>query len=171
MYPQDEEELESDYPESKSKTQVKKEMHDLQKIGERLAALSDQQINQISMPEELSRTLKFVKTIKSRAAHRRELKHIGGMLRKVDIEPIMEALEILDQNHLQGASQFRKHEKWREELIGGNEELLTEIKDLLPDMDIQKIRQLIRNARKEREKEKPPKSSRELFRYLRDLDE
>ena len=38
-----------------------------------------------------------------------------------------------------------------------------------PDMDIQNMRTLIRNARREKEQNKPPKAYREIFRVLKDM--
>jgi ribosome-associated protein len=43
--------------------------------------------------------------------------------------------------------------------------------NLWPDADRQQLRSLIRNAKKEKEGNKPPKSSRLIFQYLRELAE
>lgn len=156
--------------ERKSKTKIKQEMHDLQKLGERLAKLSPEQIQPMDLPPSLVQSLELVRNIKSRAAHRRELKHIGGLLRKVDIDPILEAFEVLDQKHLQNSARFKKHEKWRNTLVEGDESVLTEIKESIPELDTQKVRQLGRKARKEKEQGKTSGASRELFRYFQSLD-
>ncbi|HYQ71705.1 MAG TPA: DUF615 domain-containing protein [Gammaproteobacteria bacterium] len=40
-----------------------------------------------------------------------------------------------------------------------------------PLADRQHLRKLVRQARKEKEQRQPPRASRELFRYLRELQE
>jgi len=45
------------------------------------------------------------------------------------------------------------------------EELIAEY----PQADVQRIRMLIRNTRRESEAQKPPKSFRELFQVLREI--
>jgi ribosome-associated protein len=60
-------------------------------------------------------------------------------------------------------------ERLRERLLS-NDEVLTELIAQHPGLDVQNLRTLIRNARKEKESNKPPKASREIFQVLRELD-
>jgi len=46
---------------------------------------------------------------------------------------------------------------------------LTALLNEQPDADRQQLRQLLRNVQKESEAAKPPKSSRLLYRYLKNL--
>ncbi len=48
-------------------------------------------------------------------------------------------------------------------------DLQTDVMQVFPKIDRGHLSQLIRNARKEAELNKPPKSARALFRFLRDL--
>ena len=59
-------------------------------------------------------------------------------------------------------------ENYRDKLIT-NDETFTALIEKFPDMDIQNMRTLIRNARREKEQNKPPKAYREIFRVLKDL--
>ena len=59
-------------------------------------------------------------------------------------------------------------ESFRDRLIA-NDETFTKMIEQYPDMDIQNMRSLIRNARKEKETNKPPKAYREIFRVLKDM--
>jgi ribosome-associated protein len=155
--------------EPKSKSQVKREMSALQVLGERLVELAPDQIMKIDMPLELRDALLFTKTLNKGEARRRQLQYIGVLMRKADPEPIQKALDTIGRGQLQDAKQFKELEQWRDELIKGNDALLEQILGRFPNADRQSLRQLVLNARKERDVDKPPKSSRALFRYLKEL--
>jgi ribosome-associated protein len=155
--------------EPKSKSQAKREMLALQELGEKLVELPLSQINKIEMDQDLREAILFARTMKKGGAWRRQLQYIGTLMRDVDPEPIREALEAISRGRNLEARLFQKLERWRDELIGGNEELVEEIVGHFPDADRQQLRRLVLNARKEKEANKPPKSSRALFRYLREL--
>ena len=64
---------------------------------------------------------------------------------------------------------FRELEQWRNGLVDGNDEFLEDMVKHFPDADLKRLRRLSLDARKEREENQPPKASRALFRYLREL--
>lgn len=152
--------------EYKSKTKKKKEALSLQVLGERLVKLQDKQINDIDLPVEIYDAVKFAKTIKQRGALRRQMQYIGTLMRKIDLAPVQEALFNIEQGNYKKAVEFKAMEKLRDELIAGNNMLIEKILKKCPDADRQQLTQLARNARKEKEKNKPPKAFRALFRYL-----
>ena len=149
-----------------SKTQKKREAEALQKLGEKLVKLSHQQLRDIEMPDEIREAVEHAKTLKSHGARRRQMQYIGNVMRKIDPESIQEAVSDIEEGGYRKAQAFKETEKWRDELITGNKKLMEEILDTCPSADRQQLSQLIRNAIKEKEKNKPPKSSRILFRYL-----
>jgi ribosome-associated protein len=155
--------------EPKSKSQVKKEMLALQTLGEKLVDLTADQIKKIDMPLELRDALLFAKTINRGEARRRQLQYIGVLMREADPGPIQKALDTIGRGQLQDAEQFEELERWRDELVEGSDGLLEQIVSRFPGADRQTLRQLVLNARKEREGKKPPKASRALFRFLRTL--
>ena len=153
----------------KSKTQKKKEAHSLQELGEKLLKLSREQIREIDLPEEVLDALNLATTIRSHEGLRRQIQFIGSLMRKIDSDPIEQAVEQFEQGNYKKAFEFKEIEQWRDELIAGNNELLEEILENHANADRQQLSQLIRNARKEVENNKPPKSSRVLFKYLRNI--
>jgi ribosome-associated protein len=153
----------------KSKTQKKKEAHSLQKLGEKLLKLSSNQLSEIGIPEEVLDALNLARTIKSREALRRQIQLIGSLMRKIDTAPIQQAIDRFEQGNYKKALEFQETEQWRDELIAGNNELLEEILENNNNADRQQLSKLVRNARKEIDNSKPPKSSRALFRYLREI--
>jgi ribosome-associated protein len=150
----------------KSKTQKKKEADSLQELGENLVKLSKEQLEDIELPSEIYDAVRFAKTIKSHGARRRQMQYIGTLMRNIDPEPVQEAIENIEQGDYRKAAAFKEIETWRDQLIDGNKKLMEEILGKCPDADRQQLTQLVRNAIKERENNKPPGASRALFRYL-----
>jgi ribosome-associated protein len=155
--------------ERKSKSQVKREMHALQSLGEHLVDLSPNQISKIEMPQDLREAVLFARTLKKSEAWRRQMQYIGTLMRDADPEPIRMAVEAISRGRGQETQLFRQLEQWRKGLIDGNDEFLGDLLNHFPDADRKRLRRLALTARKEREENKPPKASRALFRYLREL--
>jgi ribosome-associated protein len=155
--------------EQKSKSQAKRDMLALQSLGEQLVELSSGQISKIEMPQDLRDAVLLAKTLKKNEAWRRQMQYIGTLMREADPEPIREALDEISRGQRPDAQLFRKIEQWRDRLVDEDDGFLEEILDHLPDADRQRLRQFVFNARREKEGNKPPKSSRALFRYLREL--
>jgi ribosome-associated protein len=155
--------------EDKSKSEKKREMTALQELGKRLLEFSQVQLQGVEMPRELQDAVLLARTLKSHAALRRQMQYIGVLMRRIDAEPIRQALEEIDKGQKRKAREFQQLELMRDNLIEGTAPALDEIIDRFPDADIQKLRQLARAARREKKEDLPPKQSRALFRYLRGL--
>jgi ribosome-associated protein len=151
-----------------SKSQRKRESTALQDLGKELFELSRDQLKKMDLPEKLLDALLEAKRLTSREGIRRQMQYIGKVMRDVETEPIDQQLAVIRGESNIAKAAFHALEDWRTRLIE-NDQALNEWLDLHPDTDVQQIRQLIRNARKEAAEAKPPKSSRALFRLLRDL--
>lgn len=158
-----------DEEEGKSKSQVKREMHELQKMGEELVALSAASRAKVPLDDELKDALQLAdKLSNKREALRRHIQFIGRLMRTRDLEPIDQALALLRNTNQAATRQFHKVENWRDKLLADND-ALTEFIAAYPQVDVQQLRQLIRNAKKEQEKQQPPKYFRELFQLIKPL--
>jgi ribosome-associated protein len=155
----------------KSRSQVKREMILLQKTGECLVGLSRDQIKAIKMPDNLKDAVLFAKNIKSHGARKRQLQFIGSLMRKVDVKPINDALYEIDRGRSIEISDFHRIETWRDDLVRGIDTPIEEIVERYPETDRQKLRNLTRIARGELNAGSPPKSSKELFKYIKKLAE
>ena len=103
------------------------------------------------------------------SARRRQLQYIGKLLRNTDVEPIQEALDKIENKHLQQQVVLHKLELLRDELIEQGDTALTRLLNDYPQADRQQLRNLIRSAKKEREQNKPAKAYRELFQCLKEI--
>lgn len=144
-------------------------MHELQALGVALVGLSDSQLEIIEIPQKLREALLEAKQIKSHEAKRRQMQYIGRLMRDVDPAPIRSRLAELEGTSAQATARHRRLEAWRERLID-DDEALTAFAAEHPGADLQALRALIRNARKEAALGKPPRAYRELFRVLKTID-
>jgi ribosome-associated protein len=154
--------------ESVSKSQRKRDMTALQDMGAELVKLSRGRLEKFDLPESLLVALLEAQRLTSHGAIRRQMQYIGKLMRDVEIEPIAEQLAMVRGESAAAKAEFHALERWRSRLLEGDQ-ALTEWLSLHPDTDAQQVRQLIRNARREDAEGKPPKSSRALFRLLRDM--
>ncbi|MCW9088186.1 MAG: ribosome-associated protein [Gammaproteobacteria bacterium] len=153
-----------------SKSQLKRESHALQTLGEELVELPAAKLAKIPMPEELADAVALARKIKARGGRKRQLQYIGKVMRKIDPAPVQQALEGLKVNSARETARLHKLEQWRDRLVSEGDEALAELLQAFPGADRQHLRQLMRNAQREAKQSKPPKSARELFRYLRELE-
>lgn len=158
------------FTEPVSKSQLKRESEALQKLGQQLAALSTKQLGEMPLDGRLRDAIIEMQGLKANGAKRRQRQYIGRLMREAENpEAIRQAFEVLRQQDARSAARQHSLEQWRTRLLDEEDDALTELLNTHPDADRQHLRQLIRSARKERDLNKPPKSARELFRYLREL--
>ena len=149
-----------------SKTKRKQEMHELQALGVALVALSESQLQDMSLESRLHEAVLAAKRITSHEARRRQMQYIGRLMRDADAEPIRARLAAVEGHSAQAAAHHRRLEAWRERLMQ-DDAALTEFVAAHPGIDLQELRALLRNARKEAKEGKPPRAYRELFRLLK----
>lgn len=152
-----------------SKTQRKKEMHDLQSLGENLVLLPDSRLAHIDMPDSLREAVAQFKNTRSFEGKRRQMQYIGKLMRQADAEPIREAVAAFQLGAARNTLALHQAELWRTELIA-KDDALTRWVESFPDSDVQQLRALIRSARKDAA-EAPEKRSgrgfRELFQFVK----
>ena len=154
-----------------SKSELKRQMTERQKLAEVLAALSSDALKTIPMDEAIKAAVAETNKIKTFEAIRRHKQYLGKLMRFLDDEELDTIQKRLDA--IQGISKAetaKLHylESYRDRLIA-DDETFTKMIEQYPDMDIQNMRTLIRNARKEKETNKPPKAYREIFRVLKEM--
>lgn len=159
---------EQDELEPISKTKRKAAMDELQDLGVRLVELSKDKLAKLDLPETLLDAVKEAKRITANGASRRQRQYIGSLMRNVDVAPILEQFEKWDGKNNEENAFFHRLENWRSRLIA-EDNALAEFMTEYPNVDTQQLRTLIRNAKREQEQNKPPKSSRELFKLLREI--
>ena len=153
-----------------NKTQIKKQIATIFAMAEELCELTPTQIAEFNLPERVEQALLDAGKMGRNAARKRLLKYITAQLRLLEIEVVTEKLARMKNQSAHAVREHHQAERWRDQLIAdsGNQ-LLTLLMSEYPAADSQHLRQLQRNAQKEAKEGKPPKSSRLLYKYLKDL--
>jgi len=152
-----------------NKTQIKKDMAVLFALGEEISELTETQIKTLELPENIHKAVVQVAGMPHKGARKRLLKYIAGQFHKIEVAPIQDKLARMKNKSAHAVREHHIVERWRDRLIAEGNEALTELLDEQPQADRQLLRQLMRNAQKEAEAGRPPKSSRLLYRYLKEI--
>lgn len=164
-------EFHDDFSEEKSKSQVKRELHALQELGERLTTLKPKQLNLLPLTDALRRALLDAPKHSAHIARKRHIQYIGKLMRDQDVDAIHALFDQLDASTRQYNERFHALERWRDRLIEGGDEALEAFVSAYPETDRQHLRGLIRHAQHEAAHNKAPTAARKIFKYIRDLDE
>jgi ribosome-associated protein len=151
-----------------SKTKLKAEADAQQELGVKLSALSKDKLLKLDLPDTVLTAILDTKKITANGATRRHKQYLGRLMREIDNAPILEQLARWEGKNTAENAYFHGLERWRDRMIADSN-VVAEFIALHPNTEIQQLRTLVRNAQKELAADKPPKSSREIFKLLRDI--
>jgi len=163
-------EFEQEY-ERPSKSELKRQMTVLQKLGEELVNEARDRVKRVPMPEDVRDAILECQQIKDHEGRRRQLQYVGKKMRTLDEEEVAAIQRTIDSwKGLSKADTANMHamERRPDKLLTDDEEL-TDLLSENPELDVQHLRTLIRNARKEQAENKPPKAYREIFQILKEI--
>ncbi|OYU28505.1 ribosome biogenesis factor YjgA [Kinneretia aquatilis] len=152
-----------------SKSQLKRESHVLQSLGEDLLTLPASRLEPLNLPEILLDALRMAKKITSHEGRRRQMQYIGKLMRRVDPEPIRQAVAAYKLGHAKDSLALHESEAWRERLLADDNALQSFIAEHA-GIDVQQLRSLVRAARKDAANEPEKRSGRafrELFQFIK----
>ena len=158
-----------DRPRRPSRTKRKEAVEALQALGVRLVELPTDRLAKVNMPDSLRDAVREAQRISDFEGRRRQLQYIGRLMRDVDPEPLQAAIDAFDGVSAVENARLHRLERLRNDIME-NERVLESVLAEHPGADIQYLRQLRRNALKERELNKPPKAFRTLFQILKELE-
>jgi len=164
-------EFEQEY-ERPSKSEMKRQVDALQKLGEALVAEPRDRVKRVPMPEDVRDAILECQTITNHEGRRRQMQFVGKKMRTLDEAEIAAIQQTIDG--WKGASKsdtaaMHALERRRDKLLA-DDKALTVLLSENPELDVQHLRTLIRNARKEQAENKPPKAYREIFQILKQVE-
>lgn len=155
-----------------SKTQLKQQSHELQKLGQALSELSAERMAAVAMPEALRLAIDELRRTKTHEGRRRQLQYVGKLMRDADEDALREAVAAATLGSAKETLALHEAERWRAELIA-DDDALTRWQAAHPDTDTQQLRSLVRAARRDAAALTPearqPKSYRELFQFIKPM--
>ena len=158
-----------------SRTALKKASEQLQEVGEELLGARDEVLAALPLPEELKGAILDARGLSSFGAKRRQTKYVGKLVRRLDAEVLEEVRAALRVEHTQAVADsqiLHRAEKWRDSLICNDDQLGQWIEEF-PGSDVQQLRALIRQARKDAQRAKPgaaqrqDRAYRQIFSFVR----
>lgn len=154
-----------------SKSELKRDAMEFHQLGITLADLSKKQRDRIPLTHELTQALALADRLKEKKdAYRRHLNYLAKTLRSTQtIDEIQQALAIITNKNNQADVLLNKIDIERDALIAEGDSKLNTLLEQYPQLERQKMRQLIRQAKKEQQQEKLGKANKELFQILKDL--
>ena len=164
-------ETDNDDQDEISKSQRKRDVQELKRLGVELLDFSDDALRQLMLPDVLLDALRTAKKIHSNGARKRQMQYIGKLMQDIEEAPVRQAIEDRNRQHATHTREFHQLESLREQLITDGDSALPAALAQFPHADRQHLRKLVRQARNEQETHQPPRASRLLFRYLRELQE
>ena len=142
----------------------------MQTLGVALVELSEERLRKLEMPESLCDALITYKSTRSHEGRRRQMQYVGKLMRRVDTEPLHEAVAVVQVGQTRESLALHQAERWRAELIA-DDDALTRFTAQHPGADVQQLRSVIRNARKDAALVPEKRSGRffrELFQLIRE---
>ncbi|MEO5934204.1 MAG: ribosome biogenesis factor YjgA [Duganella sp.] len=164
-------EFEQEY-ERPSKSEMKRQSDALQKMGETLVEAARDRVKRVPMPEDVRDAILECQQITNHEGRRRQMQFVGKKMRTLDEAEVAEIQKAIDS--WKGASKsetaaMHALERRRDKLLV-DDKALTVLLEENPELDVQQLRTLIRNARKEQAENKPPKAYREIFQILKQVE-
>jgi ribosome-associated protein len=154
-----------------SKSQRRRDALELKALARDLIAMSPSRRARVPLDEPLRAAIDEARRIRSNVARKRQLQYVAKLLRHLDAEPILAAIEALENDSRQLTARHHRAEAWRDHLLESGDDAVGELLAQRRGADAQAIRQCIRKARVEAERDRPPAASRALFRLLREMEE
>jgi ribosome-associated protein len=159
-----------------SRTDLKRESDEQQKLGEDLLTLRAELMTRLDLPEKLIEAVAEAKRISNFEGLRRQMQFIGKLMRKLEASKIEEIRAALEEQHMPSAKEtllLHQAEQWRDRLIT-DDDAVGQWLNLSPATDSQQLRALVRQARKDAKPEKPGlaprhgRAYREIFQLVRE---
>jgi ribosome-associated protein len=155
--------------EAPSKTQLKQQMLELQQLGHALAELPNERLQSIELPERLLDAIVEFKRTRSHEGRRRQMQYVGKLMRGVDPAPLRAAVDAFGLGSAVDAMQLHEAERWRVELVR-DDDALTRWTQAFPGSDLQRLRTLVRAARRDEAAatgQRHGRGWRELFQFVK----
>jgi ribosome-associated protein len=152
-----------------SKSELKRQAHALQDLGEALLELPDERLLTLPMSEILLDAVRELKRTRSHEGRRRQMQYVGKLMRQADTEPLREAVAALQLGRAQDTLALHRAERWRDELLA-DDDALTRWVASHPQTDAQQLRSLVRAARKDAAappEQRHGRAYRELFQFIK----
>ena len=151
-----------------SRNELKKQMQDLQELGEAISALPPDRLDKLKIDERLRDAIDELRRTRSFEGKRRQVQYIGKLMKHENPEPLREAVASYRVGSATDTLALHQAEYWRDQLLAEDDALANWVKEY-PATDVQQLRSLVRAARKEKLEpgERHGRAYRDLFKMVK----
>ena len=162
---------EDEFPEYErpNKSKHKREAQALLDLTKSLVDLHEAKWSSLGLSAYILDELQMLKGIRQHGAKKRQLKRVAKLMRDEDVSMAQRIVEDDVKQRADVNVALHKVEQWRDRLVTGEKNRLTEFLGLYPAVDVQVLNQLVRNAKREALKKASPKASKLLFKLLKEV--
>jgi ribosome-associated protein len=156
-----------------SRSELRRNALDMLKLAKQLVELPPSRIPKLKLPEDIVDEIGRTRKVTAHIAHKRQLAFLAKQMRRHGDEAFVDARAALGEDRdrqRQEAAHMHRLEARREKLMEGGDVALGELFDEYPNLDRQHLRSLVRQAKAEREANKPLHAFRELYRIIKELE-
>jgi ribosome-associated protein len=152
-----------------SRNELKKQMQDLQELGEAVASLPPDRLDKLAIDERLRDAIDELRRTRSFEGKRRQIQYIGKLMKHENPEPLREAVASYRVGSATDTLALHQAEYWRDQLLAADDALASWVKEH-PATDVQQLRSLVRAARKEKLEpgERHGRAYRDLFKVVKE---
>jgi ribosome-associated protein len=157
-----------------SRTQQRREALAVLTLASQLVELAPSRLAKLDLPDDVRREIDITRRITAHGARKRQMAYLAKVMRRFGDDDFAAVRAELGENRekqRQDTAAMHRLEAIRDRLVAGDDDALSELIGEYPQVDPQRLRSLLRQARLERETpNKPPKAYREIFQLLKELD-
>jgi ribosome-associated protein len=154
-----------------TRTQQRRDALAILALAHQLMDLPPSKLAKADLPDDVLREIDNTRRITAHGARKRQMAFLAKVMRRHDDSTYDGARSQLGENRelqRQETAAMHRLEALRERLLE-DEAALAALINEHPQVDRQHLRSLIRQAKTEREGNKPPRAYREIFQLLKDL--
>ncbi len=152
-----------------NKSAQKREMAAIRKLVVSLLECGEGEWARMGLDADLQEGLRLARGMKASGARNRQIKFLVRRLQQNGLEAARAWMERRDLLQAEERRRFHQVERWRDRLVEEGDSALGEFLDAHPGADRQRLRALVRAARKELREQKRTGAGRKLFRLLREI--
>lgn len=155
-----------------TRTQQRRDALAVLALAVQLIELPPSKLAKLDLPEDVEREIATTRRITAHIARKRQLAFLAKVMRRHDASVFDGVRAALGENRdrqRQETAAMHRLEATRERLLADPDNAMSDLIAQYPNVDRQHLRSLVRQARTEKDGNKPPRAYREIYQLLKDL--
>lgn len=155
-----------------TRTQQRKDALAVLALANQLMELPPSKLAKLDLPEDVEREIANTRRITAHVARKRQLAFLAKVMRRHDVSVFDGVRAVLGENRdlqRQETAAMHRLEAIRDRLLADPDNAMSEVIELYPNVDRQHLRSLVRQAKIEKDGNKPPRAYREIYQLLKEL--